>query len=81
VKPFVRFHETFDPEIVTVGVTIDAKGVVTEAHELSPVARNSELRSRALVAAKQWKFRPAQREGENVLSEFTLQFRFTKGNK
>jgi hypothetical protein len=77
VKPIIGINEKFDPEIVTVSVRVDSFGSVTEAHEISPLARNKELTSRALAAAKHWKFRPAQREGDSIPSDYTLQFRFT----
>ena len=60
-----------------VHVAIDARGRVSEARLARPVSKPNELLAKqALAAARQWTFVPAQRGGQPVEGEFTIQFRF-----
>lgn len=63
---------------VTVGiqVEVDANGNVTEAKIASPVT-SKYFAEAALDAARQWRFKPSQLEGQPVASDWILQFKFT----
>jgi hypothetical protein len=62
---------------VGVEVRIDDMGHVTEAHVVHGGSDESNLlTSAALVAAKQWIFRPATMNGKNVSSVHAIEFHF-----
>lgn len=62
---------------VTVQTEINEKGRVTAAHVVrgAPGA-NTALTAQAVLAAKQWTFRPATLHGKNVPSDHIIVFRF-----
>ena len=62
--------------VVAVTISIDTKGNVVSA-DAEPVAGiNPHLKRSALEAARQWRFRPALREGVPLPSVHTVRFRF-----
>jgi TonB family protein len=63
--------------IVSVRVSLDSSGAVTEAEFDSPGSSKYFARL-ALEAARAWKFAPPRVAGHNVLSDWILRFQFTK---
>ncbi len=64
---------------IEVMVTLDARGNVVNAHVTSmkgPFARL--FQNEAVQAARQFQFKPARRNGQNVESQMALEFRFNK---
>ena len=62
---------------VGVEVTVDASGNVSSAR-LRSAGPSKYFSSRALGAARQWKFEPAQVNGKPVPSEWLLRFQFAR---
>jgi TonB family protein len=62
---------------VGVRVSVDSSGEVTEA-ELDSAGPSKYFAQMALDAAQQWKFDPPKMQGRNVLSDWLLQFQFTR---
>lgn len=63
---------------VGVQVNVDASGNVSDAKLISS-GPSAYFSSRALKAAQQWKFVPAQDNGKNVSSQWLLRFQFSRG--
>jgi TonB family protein len=63
---------------VRVRVAVTAAGAVSNATFDSP-GKSRYFANKALDAARSWKFKPAQVDGQPVASEWTLQFRFRRG--
>jgi TonB family protein len=63
---------------VTVGASVNAGGEVTNA-TLKSAGPSRYFADRALIAARGWKFKPAQKNGLPVESNWTLRFRFRRG--
>ena len=63
--------------VVTVKVAVDPSGDVTEATLDSP-GPSKYFAGLALEAARKWKFRPAEVEGQRVSSERILEFSFLR---
>lgn len=61
---------------VRVRLSVDTAGNVTEA-ELDNPGPSKYFARLALEAAQQWKFEPPKMQGQNVLSDWLLQFQFT----
>jgi TonB family protein len=61
---------------VGVRLSVDTAGNVTEA-ELDNPGPSKYFARLALEAAQQWKFEPPKMQGQNVLSDWLLQFQFT----
>ena len=61
-------------------VMVDSAGSVQNAEVISSTPKGAfgenVLKSAALDAAKQWKFRPGQVDGKNVAAEYTIDFKF-----
>jgi len=62
---------------VVVDVSVDASGNVSEAKFVSP-GPSTYFASRALAAARGWKFNPPQVDGQAAASEWVLRFQFRK---
>src|SRR6266851_1645407 len=62
---------------VRVRVTVDSSGSVADARFESP-GPSKYFARKAMEAAQQWKFKPAQNNGQPVPSEWILQFQFKK---
>jgi TonB family protein len=60
---------------VRIGVQVDSGGNVAHATIESP-GPSRYFANRALAAARDWKFRPAEMDGRPVASKWTLQFHF-----
>jgi TonB family protein len=76
VKPFGFSIVLGDIEI-DVEVAIDTAGRVTAAKATGSVpSRNSLLTAQAIAAAKQWRFKPAERKGVAVPSTYLIKFKF-----
>jgi TonB family protein len=76
VKPFGFSIVLGDIEI-DVEVAIDTAGRVTAAKATGSVpTRNSLLTTQAIAAAKQWRFKPAERKGVAVPSTYLIKFKF-----
>ena len=76
VSPSAR--QTIDGRIkVAVRVEVDSSGKVTEAKLISPGPSKYFARL-ALEAAREWKFTPAQMQGQAVASEWNLRFGFRR---
>jgi TonB family protein len=62
---------------IDVEVAIDTAGRVTAAKATGSVpSRNSLLTAQAIAAAKQWRFKPAERKGVAVPSTYLIKFKF-----
>jgi TonB family protein len=61
---------------VSVRLSVDTAGNVTEA-ELDLPGPSKYFARLALEAAQQWKFDPPKMQGQNVLSDWLLNFQFT----
>ena len=59
-------------------LAVDSAGVVQDARNESH-SHSRYFASKALDAARKWRFRPAQREGKAVPSTWTLRFFFRRG--
>jgi eukaryotic-like serine/threonine-protein kinase len=64
---------------VIVRVSVDAAGAVKNA-TLNSSASSRYFADRAIQAARQWKFAPAIAGGQNVASEWTVQFDFYRND-
>jgi TonB family protein len=64
---------------VNVQVQVDASGKVTSA-KLKSAGPSRYFSGRALKAAEQWQFAPAQADGESVASAWLIQFRFKRNS-
>jgi TonB family protein len=64
---------------VSVQVTVDAAGNVSQA-KLVSAGPSRYFAERALAAARQWKFTPAQVDGQASASEWLLRFQFGRGS-
>jgi TonB family protein len=64
---------------VEVRLTADRNGDVSDAALASP-GPSKYFAKLALEAARKWKFKPARAGGQPVSSEWTLRFRFTRGD-
>jgi TonB family protein len=64
---------------VSVQVSVDASGNVSQARLVSP-GPSQYFASRALAAARRWKFNPPQVEGQAAASEWVLRFQFGRGS-
>ena len=64
---------------VGVEVTVDSSGKILGTRLVSP-GPSRYFSSRSLAAARQWKFSPAQQNGEPVSSEWVLRFQFARGS-
>jgi len=62
---------------VSVKVAVDASGSVAEA-KLVSAGPSQYFASRALAAARQWKFNPPQADGKTTTSEWILRFQFAR---
>lgn len=62
---------------VSVKVAVDASGSVSEA-KLVSAGPSQYFASRALAAARQWKFNPPQVDGKATPSEWVLRFQFAR---
>jgi TonB family protein len=62
---------------VTVKVSVDASGNVSQATFVSP-GPSKYFADRALAAARRWKFNPPQVNGQAASSEWVLRFQFRK---
>jgi TonB family protein len=62
---------------VGVRVTVDSSGNVTKATFESP-GPSKYFARKAIEAAQQWKFKPAQNHGQPVPREWTLRFQFKR---
>jgi TonB family protein len=62
---------------VNVRLGVDSLGKVENA-KLESAGPSRYFAERALEAARQWKFKPAQKDGEAVASKWVLHFRFTR---
>jgi TonB family protein len=62
---------------VSIRITVDPSGVVSDAAFDSPGA-SQYFAKRALQAARHWKFKPAQVDGQAVTSVWLLRFQFTQ---
>jgi TonB family protein len=85
VRPFISadaLKSRLSPTEVNVNLNIDEHGAVTKA-ELDPGSKavSAAVKEAALAAAKRWQFRPAQRDGENISSQFAIRFRFQPVNQ
>jgi TonB family protein len=60
---------------VTVHISVDASGRVSEANLVSP-GPSRYFANQALVAARRWKFNPPRSDGKDAPSEWTLRFQF-----
>jgi TonB family protein len=60
---------------VRIGVQVDASGNVADASIDSP-GPSRYFANRALETARNWKFRPAERDGRAVASQWILEFQF-----
>jgi protein TonB len=58
---------------VVLNLQIDASGKVVKA---TPVSGPAIFHGEAINAAKQWKYKPASLNGENVASQSTITFNF-----
>jgi TonB family protein len=68
---------TYKPAPMSVEVTIDEFGRVTEAHVANGVSSDDgSLITSVLSAAKEWVFSPATVDGQAVSSHHTIEFRF-----
>jgi len=73
-----KARETIEGTVrIRVGVRVDASGRVTEAQIESGKA-SRYFADLALPAARKWRFVPPQVDGQNVASNWTLQFEFTR---
>lgn len=73
-----RAIETIHGKIkMSIRVTVDSGGNVTDAVLESPGV-SKYFSDRALQAARKWKFKPAQTDGQAVPSAWTLEFLFTR---
>ncbi len=81
-KPVQTVRATYPPMAlrmgvesdVTLRVTIDSKGTVTDAEIIK--SGGAGFDDEALKAVKQARFQPAQNDGQNVPAEFTYVYRF-----
>jgi TonB family protein len=73
-KAAASIHGQF---LVKVRVSVDATGAVSSA-DVDSQGPSKYFASLALEAARHWRFKPAQVNGEDVASAWTLQFRFTR---
>jgi TonB family protein len=64
---------------VSVQVAVDAAGNVSQA-KLVSAGPSRYFAERALAAARQWKFTPAQVDGQASASEWLLRFQFGRGS-
>ncbi|MGC1372058.1 MAG: TonB family protein [Candidatus Sulfotelmatobacter sp.] len=64
---------------VSVEVAVDTSGKVTGA-SLATSGPSRYFSTRSLIAARQWRFSPAQRNGEPTASEWILRFQFGRGS-
>jgi TonB family protein len=64
--------------MVTVRAAVNASGEVTSA-TLKSAGPSRYFADRALIAARGWKFKPAEKNRLPVESEWTLRFRFRQG--
>jgi TonB family protein len=64
---------------VDVKVHIDENGVVQDAEPLaSNGSRSTMLTAQALIAARKWRFKPADVDGRKVPSTYVISFKFRK---
>ena len=61
----------------SVRVTVDPRGDVSDA-ELNSLGSSKYFARVALEAAKKWRFKPAEADGQAVPSVWILQFEFTQ---
>jgi TonB family protein len=74
------FAQTDKPHSVSVEVSIDERGAVTNATVGTTTGPFAYLFvDSALAAARRWQFQPARRGGRPVASRMTLNFEFVKG--
>jgi TonB family protein len=67
--------------LVAVQVAVDASGQVTNA-TFKSAGPSRYFADRALIAARGWRFKPAEKNGQAVGSEWLLRFRFRRsGNE
>jgi len=64
--------------MVSIKVTIDEKGNVTQATVAK--SSNSQFEQPALEAVNRWKFRPAKKAGQPVVAQVMVPLRFTASN-
>jgi TonB family protein len=64
---------------VSVRVMVDASGNVSNVKLASP-GPSAYFSSRALAAARQWKFNPPQANGQPATSEWLLHFQFSRSS-
>jgi TonB family protein len=62
----------------TIRVNVDSEGRVANAR-IESRSRSRYFASKALDAARKWRFKPAQQDGKAVPSEWTLRFQFRRG--
>ena len=77
ITPISGYSRTYPVTSVTVQVEINEEGRVTAVH-VTPGApgESTVLTAQAILAAKQWTFRPATLHGKKVSSDHTIIFRF-----
>ena len=64
---------------VVVRVAVDGSGNVSEA-TFKSAGPSQYFASRAMAAARRWKFNPPQVDGQGVPSEWDLRFMFGRGS-
>jgi TonB family protein len=63
---------------IDIEVHIDESGVVTEARPASRSGRSTMLTAQALIAARKWRFKPAEVNGRKVPSTYIISFKFRR---